>query len=47
MLDRQEEDRLNELKAREARQQQLMARMADTVLKEQSQKNKDEDLVLL
>mmetsp|Transcript_6278 Transcript_6278/g.6163 ORF Transcript_6278/g.6163 Transcript_6278/m.6163 type:complete len:503 (-) Transcript_6278:33-1541(-) len=47
MLDRQEQDRLNEIKAREERQQQLMARMADTVLKEQDQRNKEEDLMLL
>lgn len=47
MLDKQEEDRLNETKAREERQQLLMARMADTVLKEQKQKNHDEDLMLL
>jgi hypothetical protein len=47
MLDKQEEDRLNEIKAREQRQQLLMARMADTVLKEQSQKAREEDLLML
>ena len=47
MLDKQEEDRINEMKSREERQQLLMARMADTVLKEQKQKNLDEDLMLL
>lgn len=47
MLDKQEEDRLNEVKAREERQQLLMARMADTVLKEQKLKNHEEDLLLL
>jgi hypothetical protein len=34
MLDKLEEDRLNEMKNREERQQQLMARMADSVLKQ-------------
>ena len=47
MLDKQEEDRLNEIKAREERQQHLMARMAGTVLKEQKQKNLDEDMLLV
>ena len=47
MLDKQEEDRLNEIKAREQRQQQLMARMADTVLKEQHQRAREEDMLML
>ena len=47
MLDKQEEDRLNEIKAREQRQQQLMARMADTVLKEQHQKASEEDQLMV
>ena len=33
MLTKQEEDRLNEIKARERRAQEFMNRMADTVIK--------------
>jgi hypothetical protein len=47
MLDQLEQDRLHELQKREERQQQLMARMADGVLKEQNLKSKEEDLMLL
>lgn len=47
MLDKQEQDRVNELKKREDMQQKFMNRMADTVLKEQHLKNREEDLLLL
>ena len=33
MLDKQEQDRLNEIKQREQRAQEFMNRMADTVIK--------------
>jgi hypothetical protein len=47
MLDKQEQDRINEMKSREERQQKLMARMADSVLKEQYARSKEEDHMLL
>lgn len=47
MLDKQEQDRINELKKREEMQQKFMNRMADTVLKEQHLKNREEDMLLL
>lgn len=47
MVEKQEQDRIMEYKNREKRQQQLMARMADTVIKEQSKKISEEDLMIL
>lgn len=38
MLTKQEEDRLNEIKARERRAQEFMNRMADTVIKNMDEK---------
>ena len=43
MLDQQEQDRLNEIAAREKRAQDFMNRMADGVLKELDNIQKKED----
>lgn len=47
MLDQQEDDRLLALKARDEKQQQLHATMADSILKQQLKRNAEEDLLLL
>lgn len=47
MVEKQEQDRIEEYRNREKRQQQLMARMADTVIKEQSKKISEEDVMIL
>jgi hypothetical protein len=44
MLEKQEEDRMREIKAREDRQQLFMNHMADTVIKEQDAKAAEEDM---
>ncbi len=43
MLEKQEQDRLNEIKAREQRAQDFMNRMADTVIKNMDDKSKQEE----
>lgn len=43
MLEKQEQDRTNEFKAREQRAQDFMNRMADTVIKNMDDKQRDED----
>jgi hypothetical protein len=43
MLEKQEADRLNEFKAREHRAQEFMNRMADTVIKNMDERQRDED----
>jgi len=43
MLDQQEKDRANALKAKEERMKKLMGRMADTVVKQQKDKNLEEE----
>jgi hypothetical protein len=43
MLEKQEQDRLNEFKAREKRAQEFMNRMADTVIKNMDERAKDEE----
>lgn len=43
MLEKQEQDRLNEFKARENRAQDFMNRMADTVIKNMDDKQREED----
>ncbi len=43
MLEKQEEDRQREIRAREERQQMFMNHMADTVIKEMDAKAADED----
>lgn len=43
MLEKQEQDRLNEFKARENRAQEFMNRMADTVIKTMDDKQRDEE----
>jgi hypothetical protein len=43
MLEKQEQDRINEFKAREQRAQDFMNRMADTVIKDMDDKQRDED----
>lgn len=43
MLDKQEKDRLNEIMSREKRAQDFMNQMADTVIKNMDERQKDED----
>ena len=43
MLEKQEQDRINEFKAREQRAQDFMNRMADTVIKNMDDKQREED----
>ena len=43
MLDKQEQDRLNEFKAREHRAQEFMNKMADTVIKNMDNKAREEE----
>lgn len=43
MLDKQEQDRLNEFKAREQRAQEFMNKMADTVIRKMDDKAKQEE----
>ena len=43
MLEKQEQDRLNEFKSREKRAQEFMNRMADTVIKNMDERAKDEE----
>lgn len=43
MLEKQEQDRLNEFKAREHRAQDFMNRMADTVIRNMDDKQRDEE----
>ena len=43
MLDKQEEDRRNEMKSREARAQEFMNKMADSVINKMNQKQQWED----
>lgn len=43
MLDKQEQDRLNEIKAREQRAQEFMNRMADTVIKNMDSRAREEE----
>ena len=43
MLDKQEQDRLNEVKAREQRAQEFMNRMADTVIKNMDNRTREEE----
>ncbi len=43
MLEKQEEDRINEFKARENRAQEFMNKMADTVIKNMDDKQREED----
>ena len=43
MLEKQEQDRLNEFKAREKRAQEFMNRMADTVIKNMDDRARDEE----
>lgn len=43
MLDKQEQDRLNEFKAREQRAQEFMNKMADTVIKKMDDKAREEE----
>jgi hypothetical protein len=43
MLEKQEQDRINEFKARENRAQEFMNRMADTVIKSMDDKAKTEE----
>lgn len=43
MLEKQEQDRLNEIKAREQRAQDFMNRMADTVIKNMDERSKQEE----
>ncbi len=44
MLEKQEADRMREIKAREERQQMFMNRMADTVIKEMDNKAQEEEM---
>lgn len=46
MLEKQESDKLNEMKKREARAQEFMNKMADNVLQKMDQKQKFEDDML-
>lgn len=46
MLDKQEQDRLNEIAARERRAQEFMNRMADGVLKDMDQAQRREDMII-
>jgi hypothetical protein len=43
MLEKQEQDRVNEIKAREQRAQEFMNRMADTVIKNMDERSKQEE----
>lgn len=43
MLDKQEQDRFNEVKAREHRAQEFMNRMADTVIKNMDSRAREEE----
>lgn len=43
MLDKQEQDRINEFKSREKRAQEFMNRMADTVIKNMDSRAKEEE----
>ena len=43
MLEKQDEDRVNEFKAREKRAQEFMNKMADTVIKNMDDRQKQED----
>lgn len=43
MLDKQERDRIQEMKNRENRAQEFMNRMADTVIKKMDERQRDED----
>lgn len=43
MLEKQEQDRINEMKRREARAQEFMNKMADNVLSKMDAKQKFED----
>ena len=42
-MDKQEQDRLNEVKAREQRAQEFMNRMADTVIKNMDNSTREEE----
>lgn len=44
MLEKQEADRMREIKAREERQQMFMNRMADSVIKEMDNKAQEEEM---
>ena len=46
MLDKQEQDRKNEMAARERRAQEFMNRMADGVLKDMDDAQKREDMMI-
>lgn len=46
MLDKQENDRKNEMKSREARAQEFMNKMADNVLNKMNQRQKWEEEML-
>ena len=46
MLDKQEQDRKNEMKSREARAQEFMNKMADNVLNKMNQRQKWEEEML-
>ena len=43
MLEKQEQDRINEFKARERRAQEFMNKMADTVIRKMDDRQKEED----
>ena len=43
MLEKQEQDRINEFKAREQRAQEFMNKMADTVIKSMDDKQREEE----
>ena len=43
MLEKQEQDRINEFKAREKRAQEFMNKMADTVIKNMDNRQKEEE----
>jgi hypothetical protein len=47
MLDKQENDRQNEMKQREARSQDFMNKMADGVLQKMGQKQKNEEEMMM
>jgi len=43
MLEKQEQDRINEFKARERRAQEFMNKMADTVIKDMDDRQREEE----
>jgi hypothetical protein len=47
MLEKQEQDKNNEMKAREKRAQDFMNRMADNVIAKMTEKQKQEDEMLM